>query len=48
MGGLQYGEGSTEFILEGVDGFGSYDTRDLCYGVFLGNKYIVHPILGRF
>ncbi len=45
-GGLQYGEGSTEFLLEGVDGFKSYYTRDLCYGVFLGAKYFVHPILG--
>ncbi len=46
MGGLQYGEGSTEFILMGVDGFGSYYTRDLHYGVFLGSKYFVCPILG--
>ncbi len=48
MGGLQYGEGSTEFILKGVDGFGHYDTCDLCYGVFLGDKYFVRPILGHF
>ncbi len=48
MGGLQYGEGPTEFILDGFDGFGSYDTRDLFYGVFLGNEYFVRPILGKF
>jgi hypothetical protein len=41
MDGLQYGEGSTEFILKGVDGFGSYNNRDLCYGVFLGDEYFV-------
>ncbi len=46
MGGLQYGEGSTKFILEGVDGFGSYYTHDLCYGIFLGDEYFVCPILG--
>ncbi len=46
MGGLQYGEGSTEFILKGVDRFGSYYTRDLCYGIFLGDEYFVRPILG--
>jgi hypothetical protein len=48
MGGLQYGEGSTKFILESVDGFGSYYTRDLCYGTFLGNEYFARPILGQF
>ncbi len=37
MGGLQYGEVSPEFILEGINGFGNYDTRDLCYGLFWGN-----------
>ena len=48
MGGLQYGEGSTELILEGVDGFGCYYTCDLCYSVFLGKEYFVRPILGQF
>jgi hypothetical protein len=48
MGGLQYGEGSTKSILEGVDGFGSCDTCDLQYGIFWGNEYFVHPILGQF
>jgi hypothetical protein len=48
MGELQYGEGSTEFILEGADRFGIYYTRDLCYGIFLGDKYFVRPNLGRF
>jgi hypothetical protein len=48
MGGLQYGEGSTKFILKGVNGFGSYYTRDLRYGVFLGNKYFLGPILGQY
>ena len=48
MGGLQYGEGSTEFILKGVDGFGSYYTSNLCHGTFLGDEYFVCPILGQF
>jgi hypothetical protein len=48
MGGLQYGEGSTEFILEGVDGFGSYDIHDLCYGICLGDEYFLRLILGQF
>jgi hypothetical protein len=48
LGGLHYGEGSTEFILKGVDGLGSYDTRDLCYGVFLGNEYLYTPFLDDF
>ncbi len=48
MGGLQYGDCSTEFILKGVDGFKSYDTRDLHYGIFWGNEYFVCPILGQF
>jgi hypothetical protein len=48
MGGLQYGEGSTKFILEGIGGFGTYYTRDFWYGIFLGNEYFVCPILGQF
>jgi hypothetical protein len=48
MGGLQYGEGSTKFILKGVDEFGIYDTGDLCYGIFLGDEYFLCPILGQF
>jgi hypothetical protein len=48
MGGLQYGEGSTKLILKGVDGFGSYYSRDLCYGVFWGDEYFVRLMLGQF
>ncbi len=48
MGGLQYGECPTGFVLKSVHGFRSYVTRDLCYGVFLGNKYFVHLKLGQF
>jgi hypothetical protein len=48
MGGLQYGNGPAKFILKGVDGLGSYYSRDLCYGVFLSNEYFVRPILGQF
>ncbi len=47
MGELQYGEGPTKFVLKSVDGFGSYYTRDLCYDVFLGNKYFIRFILGE-
>jgi hypothetical protein len=46
MGGLQYGEGSTKFILEGADGFKSYYTRDLCYGVFLASSISYAQLLG--
>ncbi len=48
IGGLQNGEGPTEFILKHVDGLGSYYTRDLCYGIFLGGKYFIRSILGQF
>ncbi len=48
MGGLQYGVGSIEFILEGANGFGRLYTRDLCYGLFFGDEYFVRPILGQF
>jgi hypothetical protein len=48
MGGLQYGEGFTKFILGCVDGFGSYYNCNLCYRVFLVDEYFVRPILGQF
>jgi hypothetical protein len=47
MGGLQYGEGPTKLVLESVNGFGSYYTHDLCYGIFLSNENFVHSILGQ-
>ncbi len=46
MGGLQYGEGPTKFVLKSFDGFGSYYTRDLCYGIIWGDKYFIRSILG--
>jgi hypothetical protein len=48
MGGLQYGEDPTKFILKRVDGFGSYYTLDLCYGIFLGDEYFLRSILDDF
>ncbi len=48
MGGLQYGEGSTEFILEGVDGFGSYDTHDLYMASFWATSILYTPFLDDF
>jgi hypothetical protein len=37
-----------KFIPESVDGFGSYYTRDLCYGVFWGNRFWYAPFLDNF
>ncbi len=48
MDGLQYGESSTEFILEGVDGFGSYATCDLVMAFFWATSISYAPFLDNF
>jgi hypothetical protein len=48
MGGLQDGECSTKFVLEGITRFWSYDLRDLCDGVFLGENCFVCSIFDNF
>ncbi len=45
MVGLQYREGAAQFVLEGVNGFGCDDARDLHYDVFLCNKHVVCTVL---
>ncbi len=48
MGAFYNGEFPPEFVLEGIDGFGCDDARDLCDGVLLGNKHFVCSVFGRF
>jgi hypothetical protein len=48
QGGLQYGEGSTEFILKGVDGFGSYDSVIIVVASFWATSILYAPFLDNF
>jgi hypothetical protein len=45
MGGLQYGEGPNEFVLESVDGFGSYFTMIFVMASFWATSISYTPFL---
>ncbi len=48
MGAFYDGECPPEFVLEGIDGFGCDDARDLCDCVLLSNKRFVRSVFGQF
>ncbi len=48
MGAFYNGECPPEFILEGINGFGCDDARDLCDGVLLGSEHFVRSVFGQF
>ena len=48
MGGLQYGEGPNEFVLESVDGFGSYFTMIFVMASFWATSILYAPFLDDF